>query len=74
MITMDKRDIVQDIKSQFNGAGMLNLTEVARYLGRSRNRVQPFLEGLEYIQMGTEKKYLVVDIAKKITNESRPTG
>lgn len=68
---MDKREIVQDIKAQFNGAGMLNLTEIAKYLGRSRNRVKPFLEGLEYWQMGTEKKYLVVDIAKKIANESR---
>ncbi len=71
---MDKRDIVQDIKSQFNGAALLNISEVAKYMGRSRNRVQPFLEGLEYLQMGTEKKYFVVDIAKKIANESRATG
>lgn len=71
---MDKREIVQDIKSQFGGAALLNITEIAKYMGRSRNRVQPFLEGLEYLQMGTEKKYLVVDIAKKIANESRATG
>ncbi len=71
---MEKRDIVQDIKSQFNGAAMLNVTEIAKYFGRSRNRMKTFLEGLEYLQMGTEKKYLVVDIAKKIANESRATG
>lgn len=71
---MDKRDIVQDIKSQFNGAALLNITEVAKYMGRSRNRIQPFLQDLEYLQMGTEKKYLVVDIAKKISNESRASG
>lgn len=68
---MDKRDIVSDIKGQFNGAAMLNVTEIAKYMGRSRNRLKQFLEGLEYLQMGTEKKYLVVDIAKKIVNESK---
>jgi len=71
---MDKRDIVQDIKNQFNGAALLNVTEIAKYMGRSRNRIHPFLQGLEYLQMGTEKKYLVVDIAKKISNESRASG
>lgn len=71
---MDKRDIVQDIKSQFNGAALLNITEVAKYMGRSRNRIQPFLQDLEYLQMGTEKKYFVLDIAKKISNESRTSG
>ncbi|HML37003.1 MAG TPA: hypothetical protein PKA19_06255 [Bacillota bacterium] len=71
---MEKREIIQDIKSQFNGAGMLNITEVAKYLGRSRKRLRPFLEGLEYLQVGSEKKYLVVDIAKKIANESQATG
>lgn len=71
---MDKRDIVQDIKNQFAGAAMLNITEVAKYMGRSRNRIQPFLEDLEYLQMGTEKKYFAVDIAKKIANESRASG
>lgn len=71
---MEKREIVQDIKNQFNGAALLNITEIAQYMGRSRNRVQPFLQDLEYLQMGSEKKYLVVDIAKKISNESRASG
>jgi hypothetical protein len=70
---MDKRDIVRDMKNQFNGAALLNITQIAKYMGRSRNRIQPFLQDLEYLQMGTEKKYLIVDIAKKIANESRPT-
>jgi len=70
---VDKKSIVADLKASVGGASLLNITEIAKYMGRSRNRLKPFLEGLEYLQMGTEKKYLVIDIAKKIVDESRIT-
>ena len=33
---MDKRNIVADIKASVEGAALLNVTEVARYMGDSQ--------------------------------------
>ena len=63
---MDKRVLVQDIKTSFDGAALLNVSEVARYLGVCRDTAKVFLRGLEYCPVGNEKKYLVTDLAKKI--------
>lgn len=68
---MDKRTIVSDIKQSFDGASFLNVTEIAKYMGISRNTAPKFLEGLEYLQMGRERKYLVTDIAGMIIQQRR---
>lgn len=70
---MDKRAIVADIKSSFDGAALLNIAEIAKYLGVCRDTARIFLKGIEYLPVGKEKKYLVTDIAKKIY-ENRNTA
>lgn len=63
---MDKRNIVADIKASVDGAALLNVTEVARYLGVCRDTARLFLRDVECLPVGKDKKYLAVDIARKI--------
>lgn len=63
---MEKRIIIQDIKNSFDGASFLNVNEVAKYLGMSRNTAPKFLDGLEYMKFGKQRKYMAEDIAGKI--------
>lgn len=63
---MDKRAISNDIKQAFDGASMINTSQVARYLGVCRDTARVFLKDIEYCPVGNEKKYLALDIAKKI--------
>ena len=59
--------IAEDIRRQF-GKNMLNATEVADYLGYKRaESARPFLAGLDcYETGGGQKKYLAIDIARKL--------
>ena len=68
---MEKRDIVQDIKNSFDGASFLNVTEIARYLGMSRNTVPAFLKDIDYLQFGRQRKYLATDVAARIIKERK---
>ena len=63
---MDKRAITSDIKSSVDGAALLNVTEVARYLGVCRDTARVFLRDVECFPVGKDKKYLALDIARKI--------
>lgn len=63
---MDKRAIANDIKQVFDGAAMINTPQVARYLGVCKDTAKIFLRDIEYCRVGNEKKYLALDIAKKI--------
>lgn len=63
---MDKRAITSDIKASVDGAAFLNVTEVARYLGVCRDTARTFLRDIEAIPVGKDKKYLALDIARKI--------
>lgn len=63
---MERREIASDIKMSFDGSALLNISQVAKYLGVCRDTARAFLMGIEYCPVGNEKKYLVSDIAKKI--------
>lgn len=63
---MEKKIIVQDIKNSFEGASFLNVNDIAKYLGMSRNTVPKLLEGIDYIQFGHQRKYLAVDLAARL--------
>ena len=45
---MEKRAIVLDVKSSFDGAALLNINEVAKYMGVCRDTAKAFLRGMEY--------------------------
>lgn len=65
---MAKRtDIAADIRKRFGGKNMLTITEVADYMGYKRtDPVKPFLSDIDCYNAGGQKKYLVIDIARKL--------
>ena len=65
---MDKQNVVRRLMSFADGAGFLNISEIARATGKSRNRVPEFVAGLDYWKDGTQKKFFVDDIAQRIVD------
>lgn len=62
---MAKRvEIANDIKKEYGS--FLSLADVSRYLGFCYRKTKKFLEGVTYYDTGKEKKYLAIDIARKI--------
>lgn len=60
-----RKEILQDIRSQYGN--MVNITEAGKLLGYSdRTATKRFLEGLPIYDLGKEKKYMAIDIAKRI--------
>lgn len=62
---VDKQTIARDIKIEF-GSGLVNVKQVAKYVGLHRNQIPHFLEGLEYLRFGNQRKYTASDIAARI--------
>lgn len=61
----DKQAIINDIRKTYGN--MLNLTEVTNALGFSDKRAAlRFLDGVPYCEMGKEKKFLAIDIGRRI--------
>lgn len=64
-----RREIADDLKRTYGA--MLNIQQATEALGwRSRNATKKFLEGLDVCDMGKEKKYLAIDIARRIDERS----
>lgn len=60
-----RREILQDIRSQYGN--MLNIREAGECIGyKDRAATKRFLEGLPVYDMGKEKKYMALDIAKRL--------
>ncbi|NCB52257.1 MAG: hypothetical protein EOM54_10300 [Clostridia bacterium] len=60
-----KQEIVADIRKNYGN--MINLREAGEVLGFSDKRaIKNFLEGVPCCQMGKEKKYLAIDVARRI--------
>lgn len=67
----DTREITRDIQQQYGS--VLNISKVARYLGRGRDKTREFLQPLDFYRDGRDKMYLAIDIAKRL-NEIRQRG
>ena len=64
---MAKRiEIANDIKKDFGSC--LSISDVGRYLGFCYRKTRNFLSDLPYYDTGKEKKYLAIDIARKLDN------
>ncbi len=61
---MDKQTITRDIKKEVGN--WPNQTEIARYLGKSRDFVQNLMRDCECLNDGRSKKYLASDVAERI--------
>ena len=59
-----RREISDDIKRTYGS--VINKREAADYLGMCRTKTIDFLEGVPYYATGKEKKYLAIDIARKL--------
>lgn len=61
---MDKQMIVRDIKKEIGNWPCQS--DIARYLGKSRDYVMNLMEGCEYITDGKKKQYFAQDVAERL--------
>jgi hypothetical protein len=66
---MDKQVIVRDIKREVGNWPCQS--DIARYLGKSRDYVMTLMEGCEYITDGKKKQYLAADVAERLMSKRR---
>ena len=60
-----RKEILSDIRSRYGN--MVNIREAGEVLGYSdRAAIKRFLDGLPIYDMGKEKKYMAIDVAKRI--------
>ena len=63
---MDKYMLVKDIKSSVKNGGFINISQLAKYLQKSRSNVAEIVDGLDHLEMGREKKFFIEDVAARI--------
>ena len=63
---MDKYMLVKDIKSSVKNGGFINISQLAKYLRKSRGSAAEIVNGLDYLEMGREKKFFIEDVAARI--------
>lgn len=66
---MDKQTIVRDIKREVGNWPCQS--DIARYLGKSRDYVIELMAGCEYITDGKKKQYFAVDVAERLLKTRR---
>ena len=64
---MNKQELVRDMKKEVGS--FPNVSEIARYMGKSRDYVRGLVYGLEYLPDGRAKKYFVMDVADRILQQ-----
>lgn len=64
---MDKQTIVRDIKKE--AGNWPCQSDIARYLGKSRDYVINLMNGCEYITDGKKKQYLASDVADMLMKQ-----
>lgn len=61
----DKSEITNDIRKNYGNA--LNIQQLTAALGfKDRRAAKNFMDGIPPIDMGKEKKYLAIDVARRI--------
>lgn len=64
---MDKQTLVRDMKKEFGS--FPTISELARYMGKSRDNIRILVDGLDYLPDGRAKKYFVSDVADRILQQ-----
>lgn len=59
-----KREIVEDIRQQYGNA--LSRNQVRKYLGMGNDTVSRFLADVPFMREARKKRYLAIDLARKI--------
>lgn len=60
----DKQAIINDIRKTYGN--MLNIQQLTKVFNCNRCTVPVYVDGLPFLQMGKEKKYLATDIGNLI--------
>lgn|GEM_PF-4632132 len=68
-----RQEIINDLRENYGN--MLNLTQTTKALGfKDRRAALKFLQGVPYCNMGKEKKWLAIDIARRIYERMEDTA
>lgn len=61
---MDTQSLTRDIKNEVGN--WPNVSQIARYLGKSREYVSELMRDCDHLTRGGAKQYLAADVAKRI--------
>ena len=64
--TVTVQEIIKDIKDTFGPSSFLNATQVGLVLNMAKDKRSTFLADIPCYKTGKEKKYHVIDIARKM--------
>lgn len=59
-----RKEIAEDIKNMYGP--VVSTADAARYLGMCYRKTTAFLEGLPSYDTGKEKRYMAIDIARRL--------
>ncbi|SHI24156.1 hypothetical protein SAMN02745823_03807 [Sporobacter termitidis DSM 10068] len=59
-----KQELINDIRRTYGN--MLNVTQLAKLFNCDRRTVPNYVSGLPFFSMGKDKKYLAIDIGRRI--------
>ena len=62
---MDRREVKARLIANYGE--MLNVTQVAQFIGCTRQTARQLLKGYDYLDTGRAKKYVADDVARAIT-------
>lgn len=66
---MDRQTVIRRLEKYADGAGFMNLVQIAAATGKSRNRILTMMAGTGYWKDGRQKKYVVDDVAAVIMSQ-----
>lgn len=66
---MNRQDVVRDMKKEIGS--FPNISQIAKYLSVSRDKVREMVDGLEYLEDGRSRKYFINDVADRILQNRR---
>jgi len=67
---MKAKDLQREISTS-TGKLILNVSEIAEILRSNRAYAKKVMDGVEYLERGKSKYYLVSDVAKQVAKEFR---
>lgn len=60
---MTKQELTRDIKSTFNGAGLIGVKEISQFTSLESKAVRRMMAGTEYCTLGKKRLYTIGDVA-----------
>lgn len=64
---MNRQEMIRDMKREVGS--FPNISQIAKYMGWSRDKVRVMVAGLEYIEGGKSKQYFVNDVVGKLLQQ-----